>query len=219
MKKIIILAVVLLAVSGGVVYAQESNLEPMMTITSGPCTVYTDLNHAYSEINGAFLYDLNRTLLCLDGQLSKILTRLTKLEGYVHGGLPTTTTYPIPYATQRPIPPACPMTCSYSGPGPNGELGEGICYPSCEGTPVVSGSGGSTNVGFGKSNDSVKNIQNILKAEGYFNYPTATGYFGSITESAIKNFQAAHGIQASGQIDAKTLELLNAAVQTRAKAQ
>ena len=41
----------------------------------------------------------------------------------------------------------------------------------------------------GMSSDEVKELQNKLKELGYFNNPTSTGYFGSLTRAAVRAFQ------------------------------
>jgi peptidoglycan DL-endopeptidase LytE len=70
---------------------------------------------------------------------------------------------------------------------------------------------GDTDLKIGMKNDDVKELQQILKNKGYFTYHTATGYYGSITETAVKNFQAAVGLPKTGVFDRKTYERLTAA--------
>jgi peptidoglycan DL-endopeptidase LytE len=67
---------------------------------------------------------------------------------------------------------------------------------------------GDTDLKIGMKNDDVKQLQQILKNKGYFTYHTATGYFGPITETAVKNFQSAFGLPQSGVFDRKTYERL-----------
>ncbi len=45
-------------------------------------------------------------------------------------------------------------------------------------------------VRYGQRSDEVKRVQEFLKKEGVFNYHTATGYYGPITDRAIRAFQA-----------------------------
>ena len=54
--------------------------------------------------------------------------------------------------------------------------------------------------------DGVKIIQDFLKKEGSFTYPTATGYYGPITKEAVKQFQIKRGLTATGLIDKTTLQ-------------
>jgi peptidoglycan DL-endopeptidase LytE len=67
---------------------------------------------------------------------------------------------------------------------------------------------GDTDLKIGMKNDDVKQLQQILKNKGYFTYHTATGYYGSITQKAVKNFQSAVGLPQSGVFDRKTYERL-----------
>ncbi|WP_209121764.1 peptidoglycan-binding protein [Alkalihalobacillus sp. BA299] len=60
----------------------------------------------------------------------------------------------------------------------------------------------------GMSHPDVKELQEVLKNKGYFNYHTATGYYGTITEEAVKQFQKTHGIQTTGIANTNTLNLL-----------
>lgn len=53
-------------------------------------------------------------------------------------------------------------------------------------------------VGFGQRGDDVGELQKFLTDEGHFPQGMITGFFGHATEQALKRFQAAHGIIASG---------------------
>ncbi len=55
----------------------------------------------------------------------------------------------------------------------------------------------------GSRNSDVTAIQKTLQDKGYFNGPT-TGYYGSLTEAAVMEFQKANGLTPDGKIDAKT---------------
>jgi peptidoglycan DL-endopeptidase LytE len=67
---------------------------------------------------------------------------------------------------------------------------------------------GDADLKIGMKNDDVKQLQQILKNKGYFTYHTATGYYGSITQKAVKNFQSAVGLPQTGVFDRKTYERL-----------
>ena len=54
--------------------------------------------------------------------------------------------------------------------------------------------------------DGVKIIQDFLKKEGSFTYPTATGNYGPITTNAVKQFQTKQGLTATGLVDKITLQ-------------
>ena len=47
----------------------------------------------------------------------------------------------------------------------------------------------------GSTGEDVRQLQIILKNLGYFTYPTITGYFGSITRTAVVAFQKARGLK------------------------
>lgn len=44
----------------------------------------------------------------------------------------------------------------------------------------------------GDTNDDVKELQTFLKIHGYFDFPSATGFYGSVTQDAVYQFQLAH---------------------------
>ncbi|MDY7224144.1 C40 family peptidase [Halalkalibacterium halodurans] len=60
----------------------------------------------------------------------------------------------------------------------------------------------------GQSHPDVKELQEALKKKGFFNYHTSTGYFGSITEDAVREFQMKHGLQVDGIAGPQTLNAL-----------
>lgn len=49
-------------------------------------------------------------------------------------------------------------------------------------------------LGEGMSGPAVVELQARLRAEGFFTFPTNTGYFGPITKAAVEAYQRAHGI-------------------------
>ncbi|HET7657077.1 MAG TPA: peptidoglycan-binding protein [Bacillales bacterium] len=57
----------------------------------------------------------------------------------------------------------------------------------------------------GEQGADVHILQNLLQSKGYFRYPEATGYFGPITEQAVKDFQNAHGLKVDGIAGPHTL--------------
>jgi peptidoglycan hydrolase-like protein with peptidoglycan-binding domain len=56
----------------------------------------------------------------------------------------------------------------------------------------------------GKRHQDVVELQNILKAQGFFTYHTSTGFYGPITEQAVKDFQTKQGLAATGKADKTT---------------
>lgn len=66
-----------------------------------------------------------------------------------------------------------------------------------------------SNLWKGLKSDDVKELQARLRAEGYFTFPTNTGYFGPITFAAVQAYQAAHGIWNTGFVGNITRAALN----------
>lgn len=62
----------------------------------------------------------------------------------------------------------------------------------------------------GSRGTDVTELQRILRSAGYFNLEP-TGYFGPITEAAVKQYQEANGIPATGYVGPLTLAALNTA--------
>jgi len=61
----------------------------------------------------------------------------------------------------------------------------------------------------GSSGPEVSTLQQILKDQGYFAYPTITGYYGSATWKAVAAFQWANGLEAVGYVGPTTRALLD----------
>lgn len=71
---------------------------------------------------------------------------------------------------------------------------------------VASAAGESLRLG--SKGDEVKNLQQLLKDRGYFQYDQITGYFGKITEDAVRNFQRDQGLVVDGIAGTNTMERL-----------
>lgn len=67
---------------------------------------------------------------------------------------------------------------------------------------------GSSIILQGNSGSAVQVIQSILKADGSYSFPSITGYFGTVTEDAVKAFQSKSGLQPTGLVDRLTLQKL-----------
>lgn len=65
------------------------------------------------------------------------------------------------------------------------------------------------NLRFGMRGSEVVELQARLAKEGYFTFGTNTGYFGPITLAAVKAYQAAHGVPATGFVGPLTRAELN----------
>lgn len=78
--------------------------------------------------------------------------------------------------------------------------------------PPLTGTGGGwlfdTDLDVGMNNQDVSELQSRLHAEGYFD-TTPTGYFGSITRTAVIRYQIAHGISGTGYVGPLTRSMLN----------
>lgn len=56
----------------------------------------------------------------------------------------------------------------------------------------------SRNLSYGAQGDDVKSLQNFLVSRGHLTADSTTGFFGALTQAAVKAFQAANGIVSSG---------------------
>lgn len=61
----------------------------------------------------------------------------------------------------------------------------------------------------GEQGESVKRVQELLNQYGYLSSDNATGYFGEITEEAVKKFQKDNGLTADGSVGVQTLSYLS----------
>lgn len=68
----------------------------------------------------------------------------------------------------------------------------------------------NNNLSEGMTSDEVRELQEQLRAEGFFTFPTSTGYFGPITRAAVVAYQTAKGIPATGFVGPLTRAALNA---------
>jgi peptidoglycan hydrolase-like protein with peptidoglycan-binding domain len=63
---------------------------------------------------------------------------------------------------------------------------------------------------FGMSGQDIVELQNKLKALGFFPKNTpASGFFGKITMKAVIDFQKANGLPLTGYVDGLTMQALN----------
>lgn len=61
----------------------------------------------------------------------------------------------------------------------------------------------------GSRGDEVVKLQQMLRDAGFFNYPTNTGFFGDITDKALRDFQQAQGIKVDGVFGQRSQTALN----------
>lgn len=68
----------------------------------------------------------------------------------------------------------------------------------------------NNDLSYGMDNNEVKKLQECLRYDGEFNYPTNTGLFAGYTLSAVKAFQSKYGIEpVAGYVGVKTRAKLN----------
>ncbi len=60
----------------------------------------------------------------------------------------------------------------------------------------------------GDEGDTVKRVQQLLIKYGYMNSGSDTGYFGEVTDKAVKAFQKKNGLSVDGNVGAKTMAKL-----------
>ncbi|SES20186.1 peptidoglycan-binding protein [Salipaludibacillus aurantiacus] len=68
---------------------------------------------------------------------------------------------------------------------------------------------GEKNLRFGMEDTDVKVLQERLKEKGFFDFHTATGYFGELTREAVIKFQKEHGLSQDGIVGPQTFSVLN----------
>jgi peptidoglycan hydrolase-like protein with peptidoglycan-binding domain/phosphodiesterase/alkaline phosphatase D-like protein len=71
----------------------------------------------------------------------------------------------------------------------------------------------TTNLALGSTNPEVEHLQQILNTEGVHVSGLTTGYFGPLTESSLKKFQANYNLPQTGVTDAATRAVLNSVSQ------
>lgn len=62
----------------------------------------------------------------------------------------------------------------------------------------------------GSNGAAVTSLQQDLRTLGYFTYSSNTGYYGEITEAAVKEFQKQHGLEQNGKVGQTTGPLIEA---------
>jgi hypothetical protein len=66
----------------------------------------------------------------------------------------------------------------------------------------------TSNLSLGSSGNDVTNLQNLLTQEGFYTGPV-TGYFGPLTQAAVKAYQLKHGLPNTGFVGPLTRAQLN----------
>lgn len=73
---------------------------------------------------------------------------------------------------------------------------------------LMSGNALPNHLGLGDKGDQVSKVQQRLVKYGYLSSGKATGYFGDITQKAVKNFQKQNKLSVDGMVGAQTLAKL-----------
>ncbi|MBO7352964.1 MAG: peptidoglycan-binding protein [Lachnospiraceae bacterium] len=71
-----------------------------------------------------------------------------------------------------------------------------------------SGSAVANGLLIGDEGDTVKRVQQLLIKYGYMSSGSDTGYFGEVTDTAVRSFQKKNGLSADGNVGAKTMAKL-----------
>lgn len=58
------------------------------------------------------------------------------------------------------------------------------------------------------TNGEVSKLQSFLKSTGDYTYPEVTGYFGAVTETALKSWQQKNGAKVLGVVNSETKEII-----------
>jgi|GEM_PF-2929224 len=98
------------------------------------------------------------------------------------------------------------------GGGKLGTSGSSVPNFSATGGSVLGASAFNFTVDFGEGSTldpDVTELQKILIADGYLNIPAPTGFYGPLTQAAVKLYQAAHGISTTGYVGPLTRGALN----------
>lgn len=89
----------------------------------------------------------------------------------------------------------------------NDQIVDGYLGP---GTRIVLNSAEAKPMGLrlGDEGNTVSNIQKLLSKYGYLNSANVTGYYGEVTEKAVKSFQTQNGLSSDGTVGAMTMAKL-----------
>ena len=84
---------------------------------------------------------------------------------------------------------------------------DGYLGPSTR-TILMSDSAKPNGMMLGEQGDAVARVQQLLSDYGYLNSGNVTGYYGEITEQAVRNFQSRNGLSVDGQVGVQTMAKL-----------
>lgn len=84
---------------------------------------------------------------------------------------------------------------------------DGYLGPSTRIT-LNSGEAQANGLMLGEQGDTVTRIQQLLNKYGYLSSANITGYYGEVTEKAVKSFQSSNGLSADGSVGIQTMNKL-----------
>lgn len=99
----------------------------------------------------------------------------------------------------------------------NDQIVDGYLGPSTR-IALNSGSAVPNGLALGDSGDMVQKVQTKLKQLGYLSSGSVTGYYGEVTENAVKLFQRTNRLSADGLVGAQTMAKLTSADAKKAPA-
>ncbi len=89
----------------------------------------------------------------------------------------------------------------------NGLIPDGYLGPKTK-KLLLSGDAQANALMIGMSGDDVENVQRLLKKWGYLHESSCTGYYGSVTEYAVKEFQRRNGLSVDGKVGRQSMKVL-----------
>ena len=89
----------------------------------------------------------------------------------------------------------------------NDQVVDGYLGPSTRAI-LMSGDAKPNGMMLGEQGDAVARVQELLSKHGYLNSGNVTGYYGEITEQAVRNFQSRNGLSVDGQVGVQTMAKL-----------
>ena len=98
----------------------------------------------------------------------------------------------------------------------NGLSSDGYLGPSTR-AKLDSSSAVANALSIGSEGETVRRVQQLLYQYNYLKSSSVTGYYGSITEAAVRLFQKNHGLSQDGQVGKKTMSVLTGDSVTKAK--
>lgn len=99
----------------------------------------------------------------------------------------------------------------------NDQVVDGYLGPSTR-IALNSGDAIPNGLSLGDSGDNIQRVQDLLSKLGYLKSANVTGYYGEVTESAVKLFQSTNGLSSDGQVGAITMAKLTSADAKKAPA-